>query len=378
MKLISDRKSNSNTPLTTKPSPKLSPSLSPAAILAHSSIKRIDVHHHYFPSDLKKSKANSKIGWKTPEGNLPWSPSTSLAAMDAMSIDLSILSFPPIPSGSIGKIDRASARSRNEYAAQICRDHLFPVPRFGFFATLPFLDDVEGCLEEIRYTFDQLGAFGVSIASCYGEGKSAKYVGHETYLPIWAELNRRKAVVFLHGAQVPSSTPYPHEFLGIPVTESPNETLKAAAHLVVTQNRRIYPNVKIILAHLGGTTPFLACRVAVLSNHMGCALTPEEILEDFKTFYYETALSAYETNLLAIDSFVEHDHVLFGTDFPAVSRDMSNWYTNNLEMHYANDKIKLQRIMRDNAVKLFTETTNNPLSEEDTPEKEQKGDHDNY
>jgi predicted TIM-barrel fold metal-dependent hydrolase len=64
----------------------------------------------------------------------------------------------------------------------------------------------------------------------------------------------------------------------------------------------MFPDIKIILAHLGGTTPFLASRVAVLSNHMGCPLSPEEILDDFRSFYYETALSAYEPNLLAIEN----------------------------------------------------------------------------
>lgn len=78
----------------------------------------------------------------------------------------------------------------------------------------------------------------------------------------------------------------------------------------------MFPNVKIILAHLGGTTPFLASRVAVLSYHMGCPLSPEEILDDFRSFYYETALSSYEPNLLAIEKFVQHDHILFGSDFP--------------------------------------------------------------
>lgn len=87
----------------------------------------------------------------------------------------------------------------------------------------------------------------------------------------------------------------------------------------MTGHRRKFSNVKIILAHLGGSAPFLATRVAVLSNHMGCALTPEEILADFKTFYYETALSASELTLTAMKTFVEHDHVLFGTDFPGKS-----------------------------------------------------------
>jgi len=99
-------------------------------------------------------------------------------------------------------------------------------------------------------------------------------------------------------------------------SQVPNETFKAAAHLVVTGHRRRYPDVKIVLAHLGGSTPYLAPRVAVLSNYMGCTLSPDEILDAFKTFYYETALSASDVNLKAIDNFVQKDHILFGTDFP--------------------------------------------------------------
>lgn len=96
----------------------------------------------------------------------------------------------------------------------------------------------------------------------------------------------------------------------------PNETYKAAAHLVVTGKKRKYANVRVILAHLGGATPFLAPRVAMLSSYMGCVLSPEEILADFKTFYYETALSAHRTTLAALTAFISPDHLLFGTDFP--------------------------------------------------------------
>jgi 6-methylsalicylate decarboxylase len=67
---------------------------------------------------------------------------------------------------------------------------------------------------------------------------------------------------------------------------------------------------------MGGSTPFLAPRVAVLSKHMGCPLTHDEILEDFRSFYYETALSAHEATLAAMDKFVTPDRILFGTDFP--------------------------------------------------------------
>lgn len=111
-----------------------------------------------------------------------------------------------------------------------------------------------------------------------------------------------------------------------PFWQVPNETFKAAAHLVVSGRKRKYPNVKIVLAHLGGSSPFLAARVAILSKHMGCQLTAEEILEDFRSFYYETALSAHETSLATMDKLVAPDHILFGTDFPGAHSDCSSTY----------------------------------------------------
>jgi len=60
---------------------------------------------------------------------------------------------------------------------------------------------------------------------------------------------------------------------------------------------------------------------------MGSGLTPDDILDDFKTFYYDTALSSHETTLTAMQSFVGPGRLVFGTDFPAVSKDMAAWYT---------------------------------------------------
>ena len=58
---------------------------------------------------------------------------------------------------------RRVARSRNEYAAQLVRDH---PTRVGFFATLP-LPDVEGSLSEIAYAFDVFKADGIGLMTNY-------------------------------------------------------------------------------------------------------------------------------------------------------------------------------------------------------------------
>ena len=102
---------------------------------------RIDVHHHFFPPDLDKGKLNQKNGWITPAGTLPWNPQVSLTAMDAAAIDIAILSLPALSTGSVSGENRSAARNRNLFVSGIVEEH---PTRFGFFATLPFLDDVEG------------------------------------------------------------------------------------------------------------------------------------------------------------------------------------------------------------------------------------------
>lgn len=153
--------------------------------------------------------------------------------------------------------------------------------------------------------------------------------------------------------------------------EVPHETFKAAASLVVSGRKRKYPEINFVLAHLGGSAPFLAPRVAVLSNYMGSELTPEDILDDFKTFYYETALSSHHSTLTAMESFVGPDRLVFGTDFPgklqhdcgrlsmrsylyvAVSKDMAAWYTKQTNQFYADPKAP---VWRDNILKILANT----------------------
>jgi 6-methylsalicylate decarboxylase len=104
-------------------------------------LRSIDLHHHFFPSSLDKAKRNIEMGWRTPDGNLPWNPAISLAGMDVLGIETAILSLPPNPFGTISSENRSVARAHNHFAAQICQEH---PGRFGFFAGLPFLNDVDG------------------------------------------------------------------------------------------------------------------------------------------------------------------------------------------------------------------------------------------
>jgi predicted TIM-barrel fold metal-dependent hydrolase len=318
---------------------------------------RVDFHHHLFPGgergDSMMRSLASNTGWVFPNGGgMPqWTPETSLGYMDSLGIRTALLSLPNDLEHHLPAAERRSfAREVNLTAREAVAAH---PGRFGFFAHLPTPTDVDAALDELTYALDELGADGVTLTNVYGTGEDARSLGDDVFEPLWAELDRRGTLVFLHGEQTPGSNRMSNRFLPTPVSEVPNETYKAAADLVTSGRKRQYPNARIILSHSGGSTPFLASRVAGLSHHLGCELSPEEIIADFRTFYFETALSGFETNLAALENFVPPEQILFGTDIPAVTPQVAGWYTTNVDTYFADRPELLAQVMHDNAYTLL-------------------------
>jgi predicted TIM-barrel fold metal-dependent hydrolase len=155
------------------------------------SARRIDVHRHVSPpfyADTVKAQYPN-----FPPELAAWTPERCLADMDAGNIETGILSMPPQPGLFFGDVEAAEVlcRDSNDYMAALQREN---PGRFGMFAALP-LPNLEGSMAEIAYALDTLKADGVGVWTSYGE----KHLSNPTLAPLWAELQRRKAVVFVHG-----------------------------------------------------------------------------------------------------------------------------------------------------------------------------------
>lgn len=209
------------------------------------------------------------------------------------------------------------ARQCNEAAASI--KNTYP-ESYGFFASVPSLFDTKRAIEEIRYALDDLCADGVTLFTRYGEGNN--YLGHESFEPIWAELSRRKTVVFVHPTH-PQDTGLINSLLPQPMFDYPHETGRAAMDLVTSGRLRQHPGCKVILSHAGGTLPYLIHRAATMLPCMphGCGRTREELLDEAREFYFDTTLSSGGPTLKALTEFAKPGHVLFGSDFPNAPRD---------------------------------------------------------
>lgn len=268
----------------------------------------VDVHHHHIPPFyLEENLDRIAASWG---GSLsaPWQGWTrqgAIEAMDRAGIETSVLSLssPGVWFGDAVQA-RTLARRVNEYAARMGADH---PGRFGLFAAIP-LPDAEGSLREIAYALDVLGADGIGLLTSY----DGRWLGHPSYGPVFEELNRRKAVVFVHPtvpqccrALVPEVRPV--------VTEIPQDTCRAIASLLYTGTLSRYGDIRFIFTHAGGAMPMAYGR---LLQFRPPGLDPDGIDFELRRLYYDVAATAYRPAIAALRALVPASQILLGTDCP--------------------------------------------------------------
>jgi predicted TIM-barrel fold metal-dependent hydrolase len=239
---------------------------------------------------------------------IKWSVEMSLEDMDKSGIQTALLS--QIQPGTwFGDADESRKMSRiiNEYGAKLVQNY---PGRFGLFATIT-PPDVEGSLKEIAYAFDTLKADGLGLLTSY----RGKYLGDPSFAPVWEELNRRKAVIYVHplaadccGDVVPGIPPGSIEYA--------TDSTRTIAHLVFTGTSQKFPDIRWIFSHAGGTLPFLTQRFIQQQKVQKHPFLPNGPIPEFKKFYYELAQGNTNAQLYGLSQIVDSSHMLYGTDFP--------------------------------------------------------------
>jgi len=173
------------------------------------------------------------------------------------------------------------------------------------------LPDPDAALAELAHALDVMGLEGVLLLSHV----AGTYLGDPSWEPLYAELDRRGAYVFLHPTVPANGAPLPHPGW---LYEFPFDTTRALTNLIYTGTLERYPNIRWQVAHLGGATSVLADRIASLSarepDKAGAA--PAGTLEYLSRLYYDTGLANHELPYRAAAMLAPADHFLFGTDWP--------------------------------------------------------------
>ncbi len=308
---------------------------------------RIDVHFHYLSPEYRakmiEAVGSFADGFPAPQ----WSVDGTLAMMDRLGIATGLLSVssPGVHFGNDARA-RALARSVNEFAARTMSDHR---GRFGGFASLP-LPDVDGALEEIAYAFDTLKLHGVVVLTNF----NGVYLGDQRLDPVFDELNRRGAVIFIHPTSPicwqQSALGYPR-----PMIEFTFDSTRAVVNLMFSGTLARCPKLRIIVPHAGGTLPFLARRIGMFTRGLvdqGRG-APPNAEEQLRALYYDLAGSPGSNALGPLLEMTERSHILYGSDYVHTPEPIVAAHLNELMGSKLLSPDDFRAIGRTNALSLF-------------------------
>jgi predicted TIM-barrel fold metal-dependent hydrolase len=287
----------------------------------------IDIHHHAIFQNHKGIL------------NLPkWSIESDNEALDRMGIIGALLSLPISATPEI-------VQKLNYNLAELAS---YNEKKYGFLASLP-LGNIDAGIKEIDFALDQLNADGFILPTNY----QGIYLGSNTLTPLLEKLDDRKATVLVHPT-TPSGDNLPNFNRDLSVYEYPLETTRAVMDLIYNDRCNQFPNIKWIIAHAGGTIPYLAYRLSIASEWNGITQTPEQVLKSIKSLYFDLALSTSPNVFSCLQNIVDSEHILFGTDFPlrfeaGVQRSIEE--LNNYIDYTEKDKLN---ILTNNAQRIFS------------------------
>jgi len=278
---------------------------------------RIDVHAHYWTedyldllTDLGKADAGQARGIGAGGGT---ELEARLRLMDRAGIQMQVLSAcPQSPYGEDADQATKAARFVNDQYAGLAEQHR---DRFAAFAALP-MPHTDESIAEMRRALDDLRMAGISM--------NTTVLGHALvepgFEPVFAELNRRGAVLYLHPAGNSACTPLIRDYHLTWMVGAPVEDTISIMQLITHGIPARYPDITIINSHLGGALPMLLQR-ADDQYRWEAPETPERPSVAARRMWYDTVGHRHVPALrCAIDSFGA-DRLLLGTDFPYENGD---------------------------------------------------------
>jgi predicted TIM-barrel fold metal-dependent hydrolase len=297
-------------------------SMMPApAVFAQNAKKLIDTHHHFYPPGYLAQQKEWEGARKIPPypGVFDWSPARSIEQMDKAGIRTAVVSLASTPGlwFDAGAENAAkTVRECQDFAAKMHQDY---PDRFAVFAPLSMMN-IDVTLKEIEYAFDTIKANGINLQSNYGD----KWLGDAMYKPVLEELNRRKAVAYVHPLVAACCGRLAMPTFGA-VIEVPHDTTRAVTSLLLTGSFTRYPDIKWLFSHAGGTIPMMAGRIAAFydQNPKSKEFAPNGVMSELAKLHYDTANATSVPAMTALLKLTSVSNVTYGTDYPYFPTDQN-------------------------------------------------------
>jgi predicted TIM-barrel fold metal-dependent hydrolase len=281
----------------------------------------IDTHCHMYPPQYMKMQHDYEDARKIPRYPLVdnWSVSKLVELMDQNGIRTAVMSYASTPGlwfDAGAEVAHQAVTEGQEFAAKMRQDH---PGRFGVFAPLSMMN-TDVTLKEIENAFDAIKADGINLQTNYGD----KWLGDPAYQPVLAELNRRKAVVYVHPLAAAccgrlSVGAFPA------VIEVPHDTTRTVTSLLLSGAFKNYPDIKWIFSHAGGTIPLMAGRIAAFYDNIPKfkEIFPNGVMAEMTKLHYDTANATSAPTMAALLKLVPVSQVTYGTDWPYFPLDQN-------------------------------------------------------
>ena len=289
--------------------------------------RKLDLHTHYYPLAYFKKirELPSEFSFdKSPSGQTIITyrgarffgvtpPMTDVAQrlddMDRVGIDVEVLSLstPNVFFTDAHHQPEIARMVNNSYAELIAKHP----SRFKAFASIP-MDNPDAALEELHRALDELKLNGVILLSNIG----GRPLTSPDYRPFFEEANRMKLCILLHPMLPANTDPFREYVLG-PIVGFMFDTTLAVARMCFDGMLRELPDIRWIVAHLGGAVPYLMERMDNgWRDFPECRTKIDELPSTYlKKLYYDT-VNFNPHLLMMVRKMMGADHMVMGSDYP--------------------------------------------------------------
>lgn len=289
----------------------------------------VDVHTHVFDPDLPdfaradvpvvRSHAGGRIEvWYAgrPYRELDersWSTTARIADMDAEAVAIQVLS--PTPIALCHNTDSATAARLATHQNDFLSRLVAQAPgRFGAFGQVP-LQDPDAAARELDRCLGDRGFAGVEIGTQAGDLP----LSDPSLAPFWATADRHAAVVFVHPLDHCVDPRIARSGAGFGLG-MPTETARAATDLLLAGTLERFPDVRVLLAHGGGSLPAVLPRLAFGQQILPGQRSVRSVLAAARALWSDSLTYDADTLDLSVRRFGA-DHIVVGTDYPFSARE---------------------------------------------------------